>query len=98
MIVCAGAEAGSVKLDVLKAGKMGTLAVNMPAESMPAGDMAAEDIAAEGMAAERMLAERMAAASTRMRNCDFVDISVGQRGSTLDKTEQHQERKRCMRN
>jgi len=33
-----------------------------------------------------------------MRNCDFVDISVGQRGSTLDKTEQHQERKRCMRN
>ena len=71
----------------------------MAAESMPAGDRAAEDIAAEGMVAEhmlaeRMLAERMAAASTRMRNCDFVDISVGQRGSTLDKTEQRSEERR----
>lgn len=84
---------------------MGTLAVNMAAESMqaedmPAGDMPAEDMAAggmvaEGMAAEGMLADGMAAASTRMRNCDFVDTSVGQRGSTLDKTEG---RKSCMRN
>jgi len=70
-------------------GKTGTPAVNMAAESMLAEHMAAEDIPAEGMAAEGMLAESMAAESTRMRNCDFVDISVGQRGSSLDKTEQH---------
>jgi len=85
-------------------GKMGTLVVNMAAEGVHAEDMAAEDMAAEGMVAEGMvaegmaaegmlaegmLAESMAAESTTMRNCDFVDISAGQRGLTRDKTEQH---------
>jgi len=48
-------------------------------------DMLAVNMLAEGMLVEDMLAEGMLAGDMKMKNCDFVNSSLGPLGLTLDK-------------